>query len=68
MKARVRLVIPGIWSASREALTRYGRTPEEAFERLVAAEGERDMATVLRAFGGVGEIAREVLRMCGEGA
>jgi hypothetical protein len=66
MKVRIRLVVAGIWAASRAELTRYGRTPEEAFGRLTQAESERDMATVLRAFGGVGEIAREVLRMCGE--
>jgi hypothetical protein len=44
MKARVRLVVPGIWAAHREELTRYGRTPEEAFGRLRGVEDERAAA------------------------
>jgi hypothetical protein len=59
VKARIRLVVPGIWSASRAELTRYGRTPEEAFRRLNDAEGLRDWETVTRAFGAFGRFAAE---------
>jgi hypothetical protein len=41
-KIRVRYVVAGIWAAHREELTRYGYTAEQAVERLIAAEGERE--------------------------